>query len=105
MVRLYFYYMGLNLALDVGSTVLTFVNANVCAVVPNALAVHGAAFSCGVLRVAGVFAILMTMMVATYFFIIVWSYCEELKVTNGDAGLSTLMFGENQIKQRRKRMD
>merc|ERR1719359_1619846 len=87
---MYLYYLYVQLILDFIYTTLFFVGGDFCDSMPPSLEKNGAAFACGFMRIASVVLMTIFFIVSCYCVATVWSYCEDLKVGGGGAGLPDL---------------
>lgn len=101
-VRLYFNYLLLSLGLDVFFIIAYLATTDMCVGMPTALMAHGSAFACGFMRLVGLTAVLMLIVLSTYFVFTVWSYCEDLKAGGGGQGFPALIQGSGEMRIKRR---
>jgi hypothetical protein len=78
LIRLYFWYQIVSVAIDMYFVVMNFVVRSPCQVTAAVVQGSGSAFSCGVARGVNVTSVSLIVGLQLYMIFIVWSYCEDL---------------------------
>lgn len=90
-LRLYLYYMGLSLALDLGYVMYTILADDMCALLPSSITSGGAAFACGAARIFVISFLVVTTAIQVYFVFCVWSLCEDFRAGGVGSGFPLLL--------------
>merc|ERR1719188_283750 len=88
-LRIYLFWLLITVGMDfVLYAFVLFKNS--CVTIPEFLVESGGAFTCGFMRLAGTFFILMFLIMWGYLAFTVWSRCEELEIVGTDRAFSEL---------------
>lgn len=100
-LRLYFYYMLLEAFADIGLMAAHFILHGPCEDMPSILKGNGQAFACGASRGANGIEIISLLAIELYMMFIIFSHCEDLRLSSGGPDLSDLAAYDKDIKSHR----
>mmetsp|Transcript_22027 Transcript_22027/g.68723 ORF Transcript_22027/g.68723 Transcript_22027/m.68723 type:complete len:238 (+) Transcript_22027:83-796(+) len=102
-VRVYYVYLLMSVALDLGFLVFDIFIKDICDATPNILQKHGSAFACGFMRSAAVLIIILVLVIESYFVFTVWSLCEDLRMAPSGTALPDLLRNAHEAHKHRHR--
>lgn len=90
-LRFYLYWLMFTLALD-STFVIIHTVENSCVNLPNLFVKHGAAFTCGIIRLVSIGTVLVYLCIMGYAMFTVWSRCIELELIGSAPCLQGLLM-------------